>query len=203
MAERAKAPREVRKLRFNLAPLMSAGALLQTVQGFASRQVLSSTTLAAGITAEDTTIVLNDDPGVGAVITIDPGSIAAEEIFKVTAVVPSGSDFSCDILPPAEVPHSNGASVDYYPGVNSRFLVDDTPTPLSSGLVTFLAQQGADAQTYLVSVLGTCNNGETVEDETELDVIEFSPVTPITKQPAETRDLFVNFEEWTSLYETT
>jgi hypothetical protein len=84
MAERAKAPREVRKLRFNLAPLMSAGALLQTVQGFASRQVLSSTTLAAGITAEDTTIVLNDDPGVGAVITIDPWS-HQDLTFRVTS----------------------------------------------------------------------------------------------------------------------
>lgn len=203
MAERVKGPREIRHIRFHLAPLLSTGAALSTVQGFASRQVTLSTTLAAGVTPADTTVLLDADPGVGATLTVDPGSVSAEEIFKVTAVTPSGGDFLCDISPmSAEQSHALGAAVDYQPGVTSSFLLDETPAP-TDDTVDFAVQQGAHAQVYTLSVLGTADNGEVVEDETDIEVSEFPPSATVIKQPAETRDIAVDFSQWTARYSTT
>lgn len=204
MAERKKGPREVRLQPFELSPLISEGADLSSVQGFTSREVTLSAQLTAAVNPEDTSILLNANPGVGAQLVIEPGSLTAEETFKVLSVAGASSPFTVGIIPSAEQGHSPGATVDYEPGVNANVLVDDTPavTP-GITLVNFLVKEGADGNTYRLNVLGTCDNGEVVEDEVEIDVVEFTPTTTVTKQPGETRDVAVDFAEYTMAFGTT
>lgn len=202
MAERQKGPRERRLLPFDLSAQISTGAVLSTAQGYASRKVTATTTLAAQLNAEDATATLDDNPGVGALIIVDPNSASLEETFKVSSVTPSGGDFVCAISPTAEQQHSLAATVNYEPGVSATLLDDDTPTP-SGGIVRFMVEEGADGQTYRMSVLATCDNGEILEDEADVDVVEFTPTTSIEKQPGQMRDLSVDFSDWTDAFSTT
>lgn len=176
--------------------------MLVSLLGFVSRKVTLTTTLTAQLNPEDATATLDDDPGVGTRLTVDPGSAALEETFKVTSSTPSGGNFICGIVPTAEQLHLATATVNYEPGDTARLLDDETPTPVST-VAPFYVEEGCSGNGYRVSVLGTCDNGEIVEDEVDIDVVEFTPTTEVTKQPAEIKDIAVSFAGWTDLYSTT
>jgi hypothetical protein len=202
MAERKKGPREVAKIPWDLDELVPSDATLVSAIVYAARKVLATTTLAGAIMAEDATIQLNADPKVGALLTVEPGSLTAEETFKITSVSGAIPPFTCGITPTAEQSHSSGASVEYYPGVNAPFMVDDTPTP-DGTIITPEIKEGADSYTYMLSAIGTTNGGEIVEDELEVDVVELAATSTVTKQPSETRKIAVDFSPYTDKYNTT
>jgi hypothetical protein len=197
-----KTPRERRYLPFDLSPQISEGADLTTLQGFASRKVTLTTTLTAQLNPEDATATLDDDPGVGSFLVVDPDNASLEETFKVTAVTPSGGNFICAIIPTAEQLHISTATVEYEPGVSPTLLDDDTPTAVGF-VAPFFIEEGAHSQTYRVSVIGTCDNGELVEDEQDITVTELTPTSTITKQPSEMYDVLIGFSDWTAKYVTT
>jgi hypothetical protein len=203
MAERQKSPREVRKFPFDLTAQMSAGASLTTVQGFASRKQLQSTTLAAAAVPDDPTVLLNANPGVGALLIVHPNDPVFEETLKVTNVTPSAGDFLCAVEPTIEQNHGINTPVDYEEGLNTPLLVTATPTPDSTTIVHLTVQQGADGQDYRFTVRGICNNGERVEEGDDVTVVEFAPTTTITKEPTEVMDVPVDFSEWTQFYSIT
>jgi hypothetical protein len=203
MADRKKSPREVRKILFELAQIISPETTLSSVVVYASRKVTLATTVGAGgISPEATAIDLNANPGIGALVIVNPGSMSNEETFKIISVSGSSAPFTCGITPSAEMTHAGAEAVNYEPGVSTPLLVDDTPTVVGTG-ATLLVQQGADGQTYRLSMIGTCSNGEIIEHETDLEVVEFAPVTTLAKQPAETWDVAVDFAEYTNFYATT
>jgi hypothetical protein len=202
MAERKKGPREVAKIPWDLAKLIPSDATLVSAVVYAARKVTATTTLYGAITAEDATIQLNADPKIGALLTVEPGSLTAEETFKITSVSGASPPFTCGITPTAEQSHSSGGTVEYYPGVNAPFMVDDTPTPAGT-IITPEIKEGADSYTYMLSAIGTTNGGEIVEDELEVDVVELAATSTVTKQPSETRKIAVDFSPYTDKYNTT
>jgi hypothetical protein len=179
-----------------MSALMSDGAILVSpAQAFASRKVtpLLATTLSANIVAEDSTVQMAADVGIGAMITVNPGGLT-EEIFKVSNVTGASPPFTATITPTAEFPHTSGDSVTYEPGVSSRLLVDDTPATVDPQIILEV-WHGADGQTYRVSAVATCDNGELVELEGDLVVTELTPTSTKVKQPDETRDLAFDLSE--------
>jgi hypothetical protein len=187
MATNTKAPSERRPLPFQFANLLSAGAALVSAVCFASRKLdeLLTTTLGGNVAAEDATIALAADPGVGALLTVNPGGLTEEE-FKVSAVSGEGP-YTCTIVPTAEFAHTSGDSVAYEPGASDRIFVDPTPAPVDTDVIPEV-WNGADGQTYRLSCLATCDNGEVLELEVDLVVSELAPVGTTVKQPGETRD---------------
>ena len=210
MADRQKSPRELRKITLNFQNKISAGATVSSYLVFASRrptltETLAITTLTAQLNPEDATATLDDDPVIGSLIMVDPDDIDLEETFKVTSSTPSGGNFICGIMPTAERMHASTATVHYEPGESARMLVDDTPTPTGTNgvLAVVHLKEGADGYTYRVNAQAICNNGEVREDETEIDVVEFTPTSTIHKQPADTVDVAIDFADWTTKYSTT
>jgi hypothetical protein len=188
---RTKTPMESRLVPFNMDALIASGASLTSVQAFASRTLpLRGTTLFADVAVGATTIELNADPKAGALLIIEPGS-GSEETLKVVSVSGASVPFLATVTPPAWSTHSATGSVNYEDGVSARLLVDDTPTP-SATSVTVQLQKGAHGQIYRISVVGTCNNGEVVEDEMQLTVTDVAPTETNIKQATETRDVAGN-----------
>jgi hypothetical protein len=205
MAERVKGVREQRSFTMDFTSKLSDGASVTSYQGFASRDEEFTTTLTAQLNAEDTSATLDDDPGVGATIIVDPDDEDLEETFKVEAVTPDSGNFICDINPSAERQHSSAATVQYFPGESSRFLVDATPTPSGSSgeIAPVSVKEGVSGKTYTVHMQAVCDNGEVRESELKIDVVEFTPTTTITKQPGEDVDVAVSFAAETTKYSTT
>lgn len=189
MPTRTKTPIEQRIAPIDLAQKMSEGASLVSARAFASREVTLSTTVAANSAANDTTISLNADPGIGAQLTINGGG-ATGEIFKVENVTGS-SPWVCTIVPAAMYAHNTSESAVYEPGVSARLLTDTTP-PVDASQVLPMVRRGAakatTARLYRISVLGLCDNGEEVEGEFDLEVLDIVPTEIRVKQPSETRD---------------
>ena len=94
-----KAPSEVRKTPFLLlAAKIPSSVSIASGLGYASRKVSGfSTTLNVLSAISASTLSLNANPGVGALLTVDPGS-AAEEKFKVVSIAGS-APWGCTLLP--------------------------------------------------------------------------------------------------------
>lgn len=185
-----KTPSEERILPFLLAAYIPSGASLVSATGFASRKIAGiSTTLAANMSIEDGTASLAASPGVGALLTIDPG--ATEEKFKVVGISGLGP-FTCTLSHTAEFAHSSGAVVNYEPGQSSRFLVSTAATIVGSQAL-LNCRFGADGQTYRVSVIGVLDNGEEVELEQDVVVSELAPTETETIQVDEIKDISFDF----------
>jgi hypothetical protein len=191
MPTRVKTPMERRICPFDLTLKISTGAEIDTVQVCVSRMTtIASTTLAGNVTIGDTSVLLNADPKAGALLIIDPSG-SSEETVKVVSVTGVSAPFTANILPPAWANHSTSGAVNYEPGMNARMLVDDTPIPVSpENLHVYVeVQRGADGHSYRVSVIGTCDDGEVIEDEMTLSVSEVVGSNTRIKQPVETVDL--------------
>lgn len=190
---RTKSLLAMKAFPLDMSALIAPGAVLTAVQMTASRTTpypLQATTLAAPVAIADGTVSLNVHPGVGALLKLEPGT-GVEEALKVVSV--SGSaPWVCTIKPVAWAAHSASAAVSYEPGVNTRLFVDDTPTPAGTQVTPFL-QKGVYGQKYRISYLGTANDGQEVEDEFTLEVIDPAGIGPNIKQPSETRDLAADF----------
>jgi hypothetical protein len=161
-------PHKERYIPFDLAPLIALGTTLTSVEGFASRRVTATTTLAGSVAAEDGSVLLSHDPGMGALLVVDPDDPRLKETFRVHTVIPSGPNFLCTLVHTAERPHAISATVNYGPGVSPTFLVDSTPTPVGT-IAHFEIGEGEDGQVYHLSILGACDNGDIVE--VDLDVV--------------------------------
>jgi hypothetical protein len=74
-------------------------------------------------------------------------------------------------VPHIEFGHANGESLNYEPGVSSRLLVSTTAT-IAGTVAKLRLRRGAAGQTYRVSCLGVCDNGEEIEDEVDVEVTE-------------------------------
>ena len=187
-ASRTKTPSEHRILPFRFAAVIPVGASLQSAVGYASRKVSGFTsTLAAAMNIEDATLGLNANPGVGSLLTVNPGG-ASEEKFKVSQVTGASAPFTCTLSHTAEFSHSSGENVNYEPGMSGRILVSTTATIVGSDAL-LNSQNGADGQTYRASALGTLDDGEIVELELDLVVSELAPTSTVPIQVDEVRDL--------------
>ena len=190
---RVKTPLERRIYPIALAAKVAPGAVVTSVEAFISRASpplgvfpLQATTLAAAAALNTGTITLTGptDPRAGALLILEPGT-ANEETLKVVSTTPNGGNFDCVVRPVTFVAHSNGVSVSYEPGENARMLIDDTPTPSGTN-VSIEIDRGCYGQTYRPSVIATCNDLQTVEEQFTLTVTE-PPIEedPGPKQPSE------------------
>lgn len=193
-AVRQKSMLETKAYPLDMAALMPDGALFTAVQMTASRTPpfpLQPTTLFTSVAIGETTLALNVDPGPGARLVLEPGT-GAEEKLKVISTTPNAGHWDCVVRPGAWVVHASNAPVSYEPGVNARLFVDDTPTWAGS-VVTPMIHRGAYLQKYRISYLGDLNNGESIEDEFILEVVDPIPSVTNIKQPSEIRDLAADF----------
>jgi hypothetical protein len=191
---RAKSMLETRAYPLQMDELIAAGDSLSTVQMTASRTApfpLQPTTLGAAVSAGATTLVLNANPGVGALLLIEP-STGAQERLKVVGISGTGPTWTATVRPVLWANHANAAPVSYEPGMNARLFVDDTPTPVGT-VVTPMIRKGAHGQHYVISYLGTCTSGQEVEDEFVLEVLDKVAIGPNIKQPTEMRDVAADF----------
>jgi hypothetical protein len=167
-----KQPSEIMDLAFGFGANLDGGTLSSAV-GYVARESTLTTTLAASSAAEDSTLSLTANPGVGALITVNPSAplTGTKEIFTVTAVGGSGP-YSCTILPTAEFAHSNGETVEYWPGESSRMLVSSTASIVSDEAI-LRARRGDSSETYLVKVLGTTSLSEVLQHSGHLATPEY------------------------------
>jgi hypothetical protein len=200
MPIRIQTPSEVRSYPWDFDELIATGAIISSVEAFASRMPsvsapLLGTQLDNPVTAGASTIDLQANPLAGALVILEPGS-AVEERLKVVSVTGVSAPFVCTVRPVAWFAHADNSAVSYERGCSARMLVSATPTP-SGVLFTPQIRRGTDGQKYRITGLATANNGETREDEFELDIIDPVPGAGDThiKQPSEQVFISANFEK--------
>ena len=171
MATVVKQPSEIRDLSFNLAALIAQGATLMSAAAFACRNLTPplTTTLAAAASIDATTLSLTVNPGVGARVIVNPSG-GTEESFKVSAISGTGP-FTATITPSVEFSHSSGETCNYHPGASTRVLTS-TVAVISGTQAIFRLRRGTSGQTYTVSVIGVCSNGEEIEDEVTVTITD-------------------------------
>ena len=200
MPIRVKTQCEQRSYPWDFDELIATGAIITSVEVFISRMPslsapLIGTQLDNAVSAASSTVDLVSNPGAGALLILEPGT-ANEERLKVISVAGVTAPFVCTVRPLTWFAHTDTSPVSYEPGMNARMVIDDTPTP-SGVMVTPQIQRGTDQQNYRVTGLATANNGETREDEFELQIRDPVPGASDTniKQPSEQVFVAANFEK--------
>ena len=122
----AKQPADIVDVAMSFAAWTSKyNTAVASALAFASRARTSSTTVNGTNTAGATTLNLNAHPGVGALLTVNPGQ-ATQEKLLVSAVSGVGP-YACTVSP-LQFAHDSPQVVDYYPGVSARVLVSTAGT---------------------------------------------------------------------------
>ena len=139
---------------------------------WASRDVSVGTTLAASVTQGASTISLTANPGVGALLTLNPTGPKQEKL-KVTSISGTGP-YVCTTNPTPDFDHTNGEPLTYEPGVSVRLLASTTATIVGATKARVRKQKGMAKQSYRVTVLGTFQgaDAERVQASLWIDVVE-------------------------------
>lgn len=153
-------------------PVSLAGSNLLSAIAWASRDVSIGTTLAAPVTQGAATISLTADPGVGAMLTLNPTGLKQEKL-KVTSRSGAGP-FICVTNPTPDFDHTNGEPLTYEPGVSTRLLASTTATIVGATKARVRKQKGMAKQSYRVTVLGTFQgaDAERAQASMWIDVVE-------------------------------
>jgi hypothetical protein len=168
----AKQPSEVFTAAFDFAaPLAISSANLASGVLLASDKTVTpiATTLAAGPSADDSTISLTAHPGIGARLTINAAGGTAEMV-KVSNVSGSGP-YTCTINPALAYDHATGEPVSVEPGVSPMLLVSTTATIVGTRAV-YRIRRGVHLHNYRVSVIVTLDSADVDEFEVEWAVAD-------------------------------
>lgn len=153
-------------------PVALAGTDLSGAIAWVSREVSVGTTLAASVAQGAATISLTANPGVGALLTLNPTGTKQEKL-KVTSVSGTGP-FVCGTNPTPDFDHANAEPLTFEPGVSTRLLTSTTATIVGATKAIVRKQRGMAAQEYRLTVLATLlgANAERVQGSIELAVVE-------------------------------
>jgi hypothetical protein len=181
-----------------MSALIPSGAIITAVQMTASRMdpfPLQTASLAAtaAVGALTLAVTATVNPGVGALLILEPGG-GAEEKVKATAIAGTAPNWTITIDHPTFVAHNSGAGISYEPGMNTRLLVDESP-PFVGTVVNPVLRKGAHGQKYRISYMAECNNGTRHEDEFTLEVTDKASTNSEVKQPYEIVDIAADFEK--------
>jgi hypothetical protein len=164
----SKQPSETFLYTVFAAQYLPSGRTIASVEAFASRKDSSVTdALTEATLADASTILLSNNPGKGARITIDPLGAKAE-LVKASAV--SGSNpCTVTVVPALMFDHSQGDTVTYEPGFSVSVLVSTAPTVAGNGTEFYPnVTRGIHLHTYRMSYLLTLDNGNVLEAESDL-----------------------------------
>jgi hypothetical protein len=167
-----KQPSETYTLAFAYQGKLPAGASLSSGEVFASQQSApQQTTLSASAAAGAMSVSMAGDVGKGARLTLAPGSAHAE-VVKVSAVTGSGP-YTATIVPSLMFAHASGEPVTYEPSVSSDLLGSSVATiDATTQQARVVLQRGVHRQRYRVSMLVTLTNGDRLEDEVTVHVLD-------------------------------
>ena len=145
-----------------------AGATLSPGTTYASLTTTTTTTLDSLAAAEATTISLVANPGVGAMLLIEPTGFA-ERVY-VSAVSGSGP-FTATIAPSLEEQHGATTAVTVYGGVTGTLLTSDVST-IQNLLAVNTARRGAANKTFKVVWVVPTSQGEVLQHSGILSTAE-------------------------------
>lgn len=170
-----KQPSEITDLPFDFTKKIPETQTLTSAVAWVSRilEPLPSTQVAGtGGAINTSTIQLAINPGVGALLTIDPAG-QKREVVKVTSVSGASAPFTATVDPLLWYAHSSGEAVDYEPGSSTRLLTSTTASVVpAAGEATVRSRLGAANQEYRVNLLGTCSDGSKIQGQALLHVVE-------------------------------
>lgn len=145
-----------------------AGATLSPGTTYASLTTTTTTTLDALAAAEATTISLVANPGIGAMLLIEPTGFA-ERVY-VSAVSGSGP-FTTTIAPPLEEQHGATTAVTVYGGVTGTLLTTAAST-IQNLLAVNTARRGAANKVFKLVWVVPTSQGEVLQHSGLLSTAE-------------------------------
>jgi hypothetical protein len=153
-------------------PVALAGTDVLSATAWISREVSISSTLAAAVSQGAATISLAANPGIGALLTLNPTG-SKQEKLKVSNVTGAGP-YTCTVNPSPDFDHANGEPLSFEPGASTRLLVSTTASIVGAAKAIVRKRRGAAGQTYRLTVLATLQgaNAERVQGSLHLDIVE-------------------------------
>jgi hypothetical protein len=131
-----------------------------------TQQTSVSVNASAGPTA--TTLQLAANPGIGALLTVNPGGPNQEKLL--VSALGGGPPFPCTVSP-LQFDHTSGEPVDYQMGVTTRLVTTATAT-IQGTQSLWTIRRGQSAQSFRVVMLATLSDGQIVQHTLTLSTPE-------------------------------
>lgn len=123
--------------------------------------------LTSPLAIDDTVMTTLNNVGNGAVVTLNPGAANEERVLVQTSV---GNPATNTLGTSISKVHVAGEPILYYPGVTSEII--DITNPLSGNIVQIKLRRGAEGERYNIVVMTTLSNGDQVEDDIIMQVLD-------------------------------
>lgn len=164
-----KQPHEEYFIAVEFSGKLPSGTSLSSGSVYASRiEDVSSTTLSTAVSSGASSISLAADPGVGADIVIDSGSV--QERAKAKAISGSGP-YTVTLQRTLYYDHDSGATVTYLPGVNAEVL-DQIAATVTGTQALRKVKRGRNGSVYKISFVMTLDSADILEDDVNMIVLE-------------------------------
>jgi hypothetical protein len=166
MAQFTKQPAEAYTIAIDYTDRLPVGVALSSRVVLGAKLTTDETFLAVSAAVDSSTIFTVLNVGIGAILTIEPGT-AKEEIVIVQSTAGS-SPSTCVLMSQLSNDHDLGARIVYYPGATDEVI--GTTTPVVGNRVQAKVQRGQHGNNYHLMFLTTLSNGDVVEDDVIMTV---------------------------------